>query len=57
MFSFSTYLERQTLPFRMARKNYILKSRHIELAIGGDIHTLNEFWNDILEQITKRYYI
>jgi len=41
-------LKDKTLTFGRARKAYILKSRHIELAIGGDLHS------KILEQCTWR---
>jgi len=36
---FSKIVERQNSPFGRARKAYILKFRHIEPTIGGDIHT------------------
>jgi len=29
----------KTFPFGRARKAYILKFRHIEITIGGDIHS------------------
>jgi len=32
-------LKDKTSPFGRARKAYILKFRHIELAIGGDINS------------------
>jgi len=35
---FSEIVERQNFILRRARKAYILKFKHIELAIGGDIH-------------------
>jgi len=34
---FQKILKDKTSPFRRAKKAYILKFRHIELAIGGDI--------------------
>jgi len=32
-------LKDSTSPFKRARKAYNLKFKHIELAIGGDIHS------------------
>ncbi len=45
---FLRMLKERTLPFKRVTKTYILKFRHIELAIGGDIHT------SVLQQVKKK---
>jgi len=39
-------VERQNFTFGRARKAYILKFWHIELAIGGNIHS-KQSWDDV----------
>jgi len=48
-------LKIKTSPFRRARKAYTLKFRHIELAIGGDIHS-KIFRTMHLNNLTKGSY-
>jgi len=43
-------VERQNLPFGRARKAYILKFRHIELAIGREVHSKTMYLNTLIKR-------